>query len=189
MATATPSDGDLSRACRRGEAWAWEVLVLRFTPQVYRLAHRMLRSRAEAEDACQEVFMRVHRSIESFDGTRRLSPWIAQIAYRVCLRRLERAAGQPRSAEQEALAALPDPRRDPEHGAAGREEEALLERCLDELSAQDRALVELRYREGLSDTEVAEVTGMAVGTVKTRLFRARAALREQLAPLMRGGAA
>lgn len=190
MANATPSDADLSRACRRGDARAWERLVRQHTPLVYRLAHRMLGSRAEAEDACQEAFMRIHRSFDSFDGTRRLSPWIAQITYHVCLRRLERAARQPRAATGEAaLEVLPAPERDPERGAAGHEEEALLERCLEGLSAQDRALLELRYRDGLSDAEVAEATGMHLGTVKTRIFRARALLREQLAPLIKGGAA
>ncbi len=187
MASPNPSDADLSRACRQGDPRGWQTLVRRFTPLVYRLAFRMLGSGAEAEDACQEAFLRMHRSIDSFDGTRPLAPWISRIAYHVCLRRLERAAGQPRTGlAEEELAALPDGGRDPERRVAPSEEDALLDRFLGELAAQDRALLLLRYREGLSDSEVAEATGMNIGTVKTRLHRARAWLRERLAPLTGG---
>ncbi|MBI4952147.1 MAG: sigma-70 family RNA polymerase sigma factor [Myxococcales bacterium] len=159
-------------------------MVQRFTPQIYRLAFRMLGSRAEAEDACQEAFVRMHRSIDSFDATRTLAPWVSRIAYHVCLRRLERVAAQPRAgAAEDELEVLPASGRDPERQAAASEEDALVEGFLGELAAQDRALLLLRYRDGLSDSEVAEATGMSVGTVKTRIFRARARLREQLAPL------
>lgn len=161
-------------------------MVRQLTPLVYRLAFRMLRSAAEAEDASQEVFVRMHRSIDSFDPTRPLAPWVGRITYHVCLRRLQSAGRRAEvgMAEPEQTERLPDPHRgnDPELRVAGREAGALLERALSDLSAQDRALLDLRYREGMSDAEVAEATGMPVGTVKTRIFRARARLREQMAP-------
>jgi RNA polymerase sigma-70 factor (ECF subfamily) len=71
---------------------------------------------------------------------------------------------------------------------AQKEAGALLVEALEHLSAQDRVLVDLRYREGLSDAEVAEATGMPVGTVKTRLHRARGRLKGLLAPVLGGGA-
>jgi RNA polymerase sigma-70 factor, ECF subfamily len=183
MPTERPSDPDLVRRCRQGDPEAWRLLVRRHTPLAYRLALRMLRRPAEAEDATQEVFLRVHRSLGSYDPARPLAPWIGQIAYHACLRRLHgsgRLAG-----DDAALAEVADDRPAPEDAAATQEAGALLERAIETLAAQDRALLVLRYREGLSDSEVAEATGMPEGTVKTRTYRARARLRELLGPLMR----
>jgi len=161
--------------------------VRRFTPLVYRLSLRMLRGRAEAEDASQEVFLRMHRAFATYDPTRPLAPWVARTAYHVCLRRMETAARSPtKEAEaDEVLAAVRDERSpSPEAKLAESEANRLLATALADLSAQDRALLDLRYREGLSDSEVAEATGMHVNTVKTRIFRARARLRGWLTPLL-----
>jgi RNA polymerase sigma-70 factor (ECF subfamily) len=177
------SDAELARKCRDGDPGAWRELVGRFSPLVYRLTLRMLRSTVEAEDASQKTFLRVHRSLGTYDPGRPLGAWISRIAYHVALRRLGDSSAR-------GLADVePDELRDegaagPEDGAEARETESLVDEALDRLSAQDRALVTLRYREGLSDAELAEATGMPVGTVKTRLFRARALLRRLLAPAM-----
>jgi RNA polymerase sigma-70 factor (ECF subfamily) len=180
---AEESDAELARKCRDGDPGAWRELVRRFSPLVYRLTLRMLRSPAEAEDASQKTFLRVHRSLRTYDPGRPLAAWVSRIAYHVALRRLG-----DRSAR--GVADLdPDELRDesaagPGEGAEARETESIVDGALDRLSAQDRALVTMRYREGLSDAELAEATGMPVGTVKTRLFRARAALRRLLGPAM-----
>ncbi len=145
----------------------------------------MLRNPAEAEDVSQEVFLRMHRSFDTYDPTRPLAPWLARTAYRACLRRLEGPARREVTADPAGLPELPDEGRSPEQAAEGGEASALLLRALDELPAQDRAILDLRYREGLSDAEVAEATGMPVNTVKTRIFRARGRLRDWLAPLFR----
>ncbi|MBI5548635.1 MAG: sigma-70 family RNA polymerase sigma factor [Deltaproteobacteria bacterium] len=159
----------------------------RFTPLVYRLSLRMLRGSAEAEDASQEVFLRMHRSFDTYDPTRPLAPWVARTAYRVCLRRLETAARLPVAegdGDQALEAVLDDRSPNPEQSAAAAEASRLLASALEDLSAQDRALLDLRYREGLSDSEVAEATGMRLNTVKTRIFRARGRLRTWLTPLL-----
>ncbi len=171
---------ELARRCRIGDPPAWRELVRRFTPLVYRLSVRMLRNSSEAEDASQEVFLRMHRSFHTFDSTRPMSPWVARTAYHVCLRRLESAARKP--VEPDAV----EEARSPEQAAASQEAASLLARALQDLPAQDRALLDLRYREGLSDAEVSEATGMPVNTVKTRIFRARARLRGWLAPVLKG---
>jgi len=188
MALDGPAEAELARRCRHGDPLAWREMVQRFTPLVYRLAFGMLRSQSEAEDATQEVFLRMHRSFHTFDPTRPLAPWVARTAYHACLRRLEpsrlrRASGEPE--EREVLEAIEDPAQpSPEQQVAQREALGLLARALAGLSAQDRVLLDLRYREGLSDAEVSEATGMPVNTVKTRIFRARARLRAWLAPLL-----
>jgi len=184
MALDGPSEAELARRCRRGDPLAWREVVRRFTPLVYRLAFGMLRSQSEAEDATQEVFLRMHRSFDTFDPTRPMAPWVARTAYHACLRRLEPARRRP-SGGAEELEAIEDlARPSPEQEVERREALGLLWRALADLPAQDRALLDLRYREGLSDAEVSEATGMPVNTVKTRIFRARARLRARLAPLL-----
>jgi RNA polymerase sigma-70 factor (ECF subfamily) len=186
MALESLPEAELARRCRRGDPDAWRSLVERFSPLVYRLGVRMLRDGAEAEDVSQEVFLRMHRSFDGYDPTRPLAPWVARTAYHACLRRLEGAARRELAGDPDVVAELPDDRaRSPEQAAAGGEASTLLLRALQDLPAQDRALLDLRYREGLSDAEVAEATGMPVNTVKTRIFRARARLRGWLTPLLR----
>lgn len=158
----------------------------RFTPLVYRLSYRMLRDGAEAEDVSQEVFIRMHRSFDGYDPTRPLAPWVSRTTYHACLRRLQSAARREGQLEREASHGADGESGgpSPEQSAEANEAAALLARAVEELPAQDRALLDLRYREGLSDAEVSEATGMPVNTVKTRLFRARAKLRALLAPLL-----
>ena len=86
------TDAELFRKCRSGDPAAWRQLIGQLTPTVYRLTARMLGTGDEAEDACQEVFMKVHQSFDSFDPTRPLKPWVSKIAYNVCLRRLGKPA-------------------------------------------------------------------------------------------------
>lgn len=179
-------DAQLARRCREGEASAWRELVRRFTPLVYRVARRMLPSDADAEDASQQTFVRVHRSFGSYDPGRPLAAWVARIAYHVALRRLGTRSARPAATvEPESLKDADAP--PPDRGPEARETAALVDGALARLSAQDRGLVMLRYREGLSDAELAEATGMPIGTVKTRLFRARATLRRLLGPALQEG--
>lgn len=180
------SDGEISRGCRQNNPNTWRYLVRAYTPLVYRVAIRMLRSKQDAEDASQEVFMRVHRSINSHDPTRPLAPWLTKITYNVCLKRISRRS---RTTEKEVELCeddMPEANRgdSPETHLSGKQMTTHVLRALDQLSAQDRALVAMRYTEGFTDSEIAESTNMPVGTVKTRLHRARGRLREILAPFI-----
>jgi len=149
---------------------------------------QILHDPAEAEDACQEVFLRMHRSFDSFDPTRTLKPWVGKITYNVCLRRREGVirkatfAVSPEQLNERHPGADENPEAHARKGEAGQ----YLEQALSALSAEDRALLTLRYREGLSDSEVAEASEMRVNTVKTRIFRARAQLKQSLRRLLRG---
>jgi RNA polymerase sigma-70 factor (ECF subfamily) len=186
MARTTVTDAELARRCRQGDAEAWKLLIRRCSPLVYRVALRMLRNPADADDATQEVFMRIHKSFDTFDATRPLSPWVSRITYNACLQRLRSAQARNVATEPEVFERRSDDHEPgPETAAAGREAGELLHAAMGHLSAQDRALLDMRYREGLSDAELAEATGMPVNTVKTRLFRARKALRKRLAPTLR----
>jgi RNA polymerase sigma-70 factor (ECF subfamily) len=186
MAETRISDADLSRRCRQGDPEAWRILIRRCSPLVYRVALRMLKSQPEAEDVSQEVFLKIHRSFHTFDPTRPLSPWVGRITYNTCLRRLQGAKRSGIATEPSKLNGVTDEKQaGPEERAASREAGDLLLAAMERLSAQDRALLDMRYREGLSDAELAEATGMPVNTVKTRLFRARKLLKKRLGPVFR----
>lgn len=180
-------DADISRGCRQNDSQAWRHLVRTYTPLVYRIALRMLRDKQEAEDASQEVFMRVHRSIMSHDPTRPLAPWLARITYNQCLKRLSRTkqiAEKQRELHNDELSDGDVPITPESHMDSKQMSEQVVQ-ALDRLSVQDRALVIMRYREGFSDSEIAESTNMPVGTVKTRLHRARSRLKKFLAPFFK----
>jgi len=186
MAETRITDADLSRRCRQGDPDAWRILIRRCSPLVYRVALRMVSGPAEAEDVCQEVFMKIHRSFDTFDPTRPLSPWVGRITYNTCLRRLKGVARAGVPTEPSRLEWVRDDRHPgPEVLAARSEAGELVLEAMDGLAAQDRALLTMRYREGLSDADLAEATGMPVNTVKTRLFRARKLLKRRLAPRLK----
>jgi len=181
------SDGDISRGCRQNDPKAWRHLIRANTALVYRIAMRMLRDRRDAEDASQEVFMRVYRSIESHDPTRPIAPWISKITYNVCLKRISKKSGVEK---KEFALSTDNPAEEislntPETQLTKKQMANTIEKALDRISAQDRALIAMRYSEGFTDSEIAESTDMPVGTVKTRLHRARGKLRKILAPFIR----
>ncbi len=182
---AEPTDAELARRCRRGEPQAWRPLVRRVGPLVYRICVRVLGAGAEAEDAGQEALVRVHRSFATYDATRPLEPWVAKVAYTSALKQLSKRSrpGAPGFAAH--LERLPDLARSPEQAAAGAELEALVGEALRRLDPEDRVLVTLTYQDGLSNSEVADAMDLPVGTVKTRLRRARERLRGWLGPVLR----
>jgi len=131
--------------------------------------------------------MRVYRSIESHDPTRPIAPWISKITYNVCLKRISKKSGVEK---KEFALSTDNPAEEislntPETQLTKKQMANTIEKALDRISAQDRALIAMRYSEGFTDSEIAESTDMPVGTVKTRLHRARGKLRKILAPFIR----
>lgn len=189
MTGTEPSDADLARRCRRGDPAAWRLLVRRVGPVVYRIAARVLGPGAEAEDAGQEALLRVHRAFGTYDATRPLTPWVARITYNVCLRQLARRGrpGGPSDDPERVLRESDPGAPSPEDAVARAEAGALVGAALERLDPADRVLVTLTYQDGLSNSEVAEAMDLPIGTVKTRLRRARASLRTLLAPALRRG--
>lgn len=182
------SDAQLARQCRQGHSEAWRQLIRRCAPAAYRVAIQILRDPADADDACQEAFLKMYRSFDSFDPTRPLIPWVAKITYNVCLRRREGVI--QRATDVVAPEKLADfangESANPESEAARHEASDHLARAMQVLAADDRALLSMRYREGLSDAEVADAADMPVNTVKTRIFRARDRLKKALRPILKG---
>lgn len=187
---AADPDRELVARAQGGEEEAFEELVRRHEGEVYRLCRRLLGLREDAMDAAQETFVRVFRGLARFRGEAKFRTWVYGIALNVC-RNVATSAPRRAAARSTSLAAppgeeagaveLPDERPNPEREARGRELGRALEAALAELSWEHRQVILLREMEGLSCEEVAAVLGCRLGTVKSRLARARGALLARLA--------
>jgi len=177
---------ELLARCRAGEMAAFATLVDRYRDRAYGLALRLVRSSPDAEEVAQDAFVSAWKSLGAFRGDASFSTWLYRIVWRKALDRVEVLRNRGRReipvddpARVEA-ATLPHAAA----GTAGREAglgsaaAARLERLLAALPETARAVVTLFYYEDRSVGDVAAALGMPEGTVKTHLFRARAALRE-----------
>jgi RNA polymerase sigma-70 factor (ECF subfamily) len=178
-----PETGDAAEfvsRLRAGDRRAFEELVRTQQHRVYGLALRMLGNPAEAQDVAQEAFLRAHRGLAEFRGEARLSTWLYQIVSRLCLTRL--AGGDRRLARdgEEALSRIADTRPGPDQALEQGELGEALHRAIGELPEERRIVVVLRDVEGLAYEEIAEVLELPVGTVRSRLHRARLDLKEKL---------
>jgi RNA polymerase sigma-70 factor (ECF subfamily) len=156
-------------------------MVKAYQHRLYGVALRMMGSPTEAEEVAQDAFLRAHRALADFRGESRLSTWLYAITSRLCLNRL--ASGESRMARHRAdtIEALPAREGDEPGGdLERREREAALHRAIAELPDERRMVVVLRDLEGLSYDEIAGALGIELGTVRSRLHRARLDLREKL---------
>jgi RNA polymerase sigma-70 factor (ECF subfamily) len=184
------SDQSLIEKVRGGDYQAFEFLVTRYEAKVYRLAIRMLRNPQDAEDALQETFLQVFRGLAGFEGRSQFSTWLFRLATNVCLMRIRH-----RETEPSKLLPLEDylPKLEEGEGLsmvdwADRPEDALLSKesreqmmgALDKLPPEYRAVFILRDIEGFSNAETGESLGISIAAVKSRLHRARLALRGML---------
>lgn len=175
---------------RGGDLRAFGELVRRHQRKVFGLLTRMLGDRDDAEDAVQETFLNLHRHGHRFRSESRFSTFVYRVAVNAALNR-RRSQGRRRAhldayANGQAIGhALPSSPRGPEDATGGGEVKARVQRCLQALPETLRAPVVLYDIEGLSYGEIAEVLEIAEGTVKSRIHRARHALRAGLADLAR----
>jgi RNA polymerase sigma-70 factor (ECF subfamily) len=181
----------LARLRRREDA-AYEELVRTYGGRLLAVARRFLRSEEDARDAVQDAFVSAFRSIDAFEGGSRISTWLHRIVVNAALMKLRTRRRHPEQPIEELLpryledghmAAPASPWRaiDPD-GAEQRELRALLLRLIHELPDTHRNVLLLRDIEALDTEETAEIMGVSPGAVKTRLHRARQALRGLLAP-------
>ena len=181
-------DAELVERWRGGDDAAFEQLVHRHQRRVFGLVLRMLGNREEAQEVAQEAFLSLHRNGRQFRGEARFSTFVYRVAANAALNR-RRSLGRKRAREealvrrQEAGLDLPSAPRDPEDAASGAQIQARVQSALMRLPEDLRAAVVLYDIEGQSYGDIAEVLGIPEGTVKSRIHRARIALREHLRPL------
>jgi RNA polymerase sigma-70 factor (ECF subfamily) len=174
-------DDDLLRRCQRGDATALSELIRRNQDRLFRVAYRVLRDPARAEDAVADAFAAVWFRCGGWRGEW-ASTWINRVAYRVVLdaartRRRWWRLLSPKTQSHDSVAAAPEPCHDRDQKAY---QSRRLERALETLTPEDRLLIHLHYYEGQSLTEIAAALGGSRDALKMRLSRARARLRDAL---------
>ena len=180
-------DSELIVRALDGSESAYRGLVERYQRPIYSLLLRMVRDAALAEDLAQEVFVKAIRALHTFDRRRQLSSWLFKIAHNTAIDHLRR--NEPPTVPLES----PDPERPgpldliasstqetPESRASRRDLAAAIVGAVEALRPEYREVVVLRFEQGLAYEEIAEVTGLPLGTVKTHIFRARKLLVRQL---------
>jgi RNA polymerase sigma-70 factor (ECF subfamily) len=170
---------------------AYDELVRTFSGSIFHVAYRMLGDSAEASDAVQEIFLKVFRNIGGFKGEAALKTWIFKIAFSEILNRLRwwkrrhRFAtmsldDQPNGAGTALSHTVASPGPTPEEILQSKEQETSIQQALGKLSSDHRSIIVLRDIEGFSYNEIADVLGVSIGTVKSRLARARGDLKKSL---------
>jgi RNA polymerase sigma-70 factor (ECF subfamily) len=183
------SDDELVDAAKSGNREALEQLLERHQGQVFRYGLRMCRAEEDAKDVLQETLIAAARTLPEFRGASSVSTWLYTIAKSFCIKQRRRSKFAPEAidsldggAPARAVVQVEDPARGPDEALDGRRLQAALENAIGALEPKYREVLVLRDVEGLSAVEVAEVLGLSVEAVKSRLHRARVAVRERIAP-------
>lgn len=185
----------LVRRLKNGDERAFSVLVRCYQDKVYNLVCRMLADPIEAEDLAQDIFITLYTSIDGFREESRLSTWLYRITVNLCRNRIKylsrRRKSRAPSLEERGDRGIPQetapgtptlmssvPR--PDRLAEGRQMETIIQRELAGLDPEQRELLVLRDIEGMSYSEMEAVVGLPLGTIKSRLHRARLTLKERV---------
>jgi RNA polymerase sigma-70 factor (ECF subfamily) len=181
-----PDEALAGRLVRR-EMAALKEAYERHGERVQRLCLRLLGRRADAEDAAQEVFLKLFERGPSFDGRARFSTWLHRLTVNLCLSRMERERLRSAHALPEGAHALADASGSPDDALSRTEAREALQQLLGRLSSEHRSVLVLRELEQLSYQEIAAALAIPEGTVMSRLSRARAELARLAATSGRDG--
>jgi RNA polymerase sigma-70 factor, ECF subfamily len=177
------SDAECVRRIHEGEIAAFEILVRRHQKTIFNLLYRMLGDYDEAAEISQEAFLSAYRSIGQFRGDANFSTWLYRIALNhASTRRRSLAKWQQRTVPIETTETVSERDIDPAENVEQKEIQEQVQRALKGLEPDDAAIILLKDLQDVSYEEVARVLAVPVGTVKSRLHRARRALKARLAP-------
>ena len=175
----TRTDQEAVARCLAGDAEAFSTLVERYGGRVFNIAMRITNDSDAANDCAQEAFIRAYRALHQYDPTLPFGPWLFRITTNASLNHVQRWHAHETPVEEFPDKAEPD-EAGPESSALRREELDEVLAAMAELPAHYRAALTLRHMQQLSYQEVADALGIPLGTVKTHLHRARAALKVRL---------
>jgi len=177
---------DLIRRCMGGDQEAFSVLIAQNQARLFHVVFRLLRDSEEARDILQETFLNAYLNLEKFQGHSRFSTWLYRIAVNAAIshRRKRRPLGtgheeQGGGALQEAIASTQSPAEGPHARLDNEERQALLMETLNQLSLEHRSVLILKDIDDLKYETIAEILSVPIGTVRSRLNRARAELRQK----------
>lgn len=190
MPSTQPSDQTLIDAAKAGDRNALEALLQRYQGSVWRFGMKMCKDPEDAKDILQETLIAATRTLPGFRGKSAVSTWLYTIARSFCIKRHRKGKLEPDRVDSMEdgpvmeLHAVPDAKLGPEEQVAGRQVSDLLEDAIGQLAPMYREVLLLRDVEGLSAPEVAQVLGLSTEAVKSRLHRARVAVRQRVAPAL-----
>ena len=179
------ADIDIINRCLEGDDSAFEELVTRYKNLVFNTSYRMLGSYEEAEDASQEVFIRIYKSLRRYDPQYKFSTWVVKITTNYCLDILRKRKGE--MVPIEGQFDLRDDALTPEEGYIRYERQKRVRIAIESLPPKYKELIILFHNRGLSYSEIMEVTGESLTIVKNRLYRARQMLKELLKDMDKEG--
>ena len=188
------SDGDdkLVKRAKKGDSRAFDLLVLKYQGRVAQLVSRYVSNAAEVEDVTQEAFIKAYRALPKFRGDSAFYTWLYRIAANAAKNHLVALGRRPTtdlalddSESYEVPGRLKD-NESPDEVIMGQQLEAVISQAIDALPLELKAALTLREFEGLSYDEIAEVLECPIGTVRSRIFRAREAIDQKVASQMQG---
>lgn len=189
---AVDDEMSLVTAAQAGDLGAFEQLMRRYEPKIFRLAQQMTGNEADAEDVLQETFLKAFSKLDQFQRNSRFYTWLVRIALNESFMRLRKHKNNVVSLDQEIDTGedtvprdVADWHPDPEQQFARSELQQILDRAINSLAFPYRVVFQLRDVDGLSTEETADVLQISVPAVKSRLLRARLQLREKLARFFR----
>ena len=184
-------DRELVERARAGDKRAFDLLVLKYQQKVANLVARYIRDQSETQDVTQEVFIKAYRALKNFRGESAFYTWIYRIAINTAKNFLVAQARRPpgsdvdaETAEQLDVGTRLKEYATPESLALTDEIAATVKLALDGLPEDLRIAITLRELEGMSYEEIAEAMSCPIGTVRSRIFRAREAIEKRLKPLL-----
>lgn len=175
-------DNGLIQQVVKGNQHAFQQLVERYQNYVFTIVFKILKSREEAEEAAQDVFLKVFRQLGSFEQKSKFSTWLYTIAYRTAIDYARRKKPAALSVEDDDtyLQIEDEGSRTPVQDLQMRDLRAQLKNAIQHLKPVDATIITLFYLHGMSVNEIAEITELTVTNVKTKLHRLRESLRQQL---------
>jgi RNA polymerase sigma factor (sigma-70 family) len=180
------SDQDLMKLIQSGDFSPAGEIFDRYSTRIYNFAYRFVKTPEAAEDATQEVFVKMLRHAQQFHGDAKLSTWLFSIAANHCRDHLRKADNKNKESD-DTLIHLPAPGSSPEAELEKKENEIRVRRALDLLTPEQREAILLSRYQGLSYADIAQIAGCSEGAVKTRVFRAMETLKKALADGGAGG--
>ena len=191
MSSDREADQALVERVQRGEKKAFDLLVLKYQHKVGNLIGRYIRDPAEVLDVTQEAFIKAYRALPKFRGDSAFYTWLYRVAINTAKNHLAAQARRPPgddieadTAEQMEMGAGLKETATPERMALQREIAQTIQKALDDLPNDLRTAITLRELEGLTYEEIAQAMDCPIGTVRSRIFRAREAIDGKLKPLM-----
>ena len=181
------SDQELMRIVQSGDYSPASEIYDRYSGRIYNFAFRFLKNAEAAEDATQEVFVKMIKHANQFHGDAKLSTWLFSITANWCRDYLRKADNKSKESD-DVLVTLPAPAElAPDRSYEQREDALRVRRALESLTAEQREAILLSRYQGLSYAEIAQIAGCSEGAVKTRVFRAMETLKKTLMGEARGG--